>query len=105
MDRNKEQNLNLEGISDISEWLENFIKQLTERLEKMEETLVIDRIEGNTAVCEIRKNGKMKNIPIKELPEGVKEGNILKWEDGKYVIDNSNEIEKRIEEKMKNVWE
>lgn len=106
MERKEEkQNLNLGTGQILNDWLQEFINQLTERLEKMEEVLVIDRLEGKIAVCENQKDGKMKNIPISELPQGVKEGNILKWEKDKYVIDNNKEIEKRIEKKMKDVWE
>lgn len=95
-------NLGLEGA--IGDLLQNFISELAERLQKMEDVLVIDRIEGNLAVCENRKNGKMKNIPLEELPKGAKEGNVLKWNKNQYEIDNSNEIEERIANKMKNVW-
>ena len=88
----------------VNNWLQDFIKELAERLEKMEEILVVDRIEGNIAVCQNRQNGKMKNIPIQELPSNIKEGSILKWEKGSYQIDEKNEIEDRIKAKMKDVW-
>ena len=95
---------NLEIGKGAINWLQDFIKELSERLEKMEETLIVDRIEGNIAVCENRKTGKMKNISISDLPEDIKEGSILKWENGAYKIYTSNDIEKRIEEKMKDAW-
>lgn len=88
----------------VQNWLQDFLKQLSERLEKMEEVLVIDRIEGDIAVCENRKNGKMKNVSLSDLPKNIQEGNVLKWKDGKYEIDTSKEIENRIEQKMKDVW-
>ena len=99
-------NLSLESSLGLTfkDWIQDFLNDLAERLEKMEEILVIDRIEGNIAVCENRKNGKMQDIAISDLPKGVKEGDVLKWKDGKYEIDTSNEIESRIEQKMKNVW-
>ena len=96
--------LNFENEKGPINWLQDFIKELSERLEKMEETLVIDRIEGNIAVCENRKNKKMKDIPIADLPQDIKEGTILKWKNGKYKIDDSNEIERNIEQKMRDVW-
>ena len=46
----------------------------------------------------------MQNIHRAELPEDIQEGNILKWQNGKYEIDTSMEIENRIEQKMKDVW-
>ena len=87
-----------------SSFIENFIKELGEKLIKMQETLVIDRIEGDIAVCENRNTGKMQNILVENLPNGIKEGTILKYADGKYEIDKSNEIKDRIEKKMKDVW-
>lgn len=92
------------GNETESNFVENFIKELGEKLLKMQETLVVDRIEGNIAVCENRDTGKMQDILIENLPKGVKEGTILKYKNGKYEIDKSNEIEDRIEKKMKDVW-
>ena len=88
----------------IQNWIQDFLKILAERLDKMEEVLVVDRIEGDIAVCENRKNGKMQEMNLKDLPEDIEEGTILKWREGKYEIDNSKEIEQRIEQKMKDVW-
>ena len=87
-----------------SSFIENFIKELGEKLIKMQVTLVVDRIEGDVAVCENRNTGKMQNILVENLPNGIKEGTILKYTDGKYEIDKSNEIKDRIEKKMKDVW-
>lgn len=93
------------GLGAIAQnWIQSFLKQIAERLERMEEVLVVDRIEGNIAVCENRKTGKMQNIHRAELPKDIQEGNILKWQNGKYEIDTSKEIENRIEQKMKDVW-
>ena len=84
----------------------HFIEQITERLEKMNEKWVIDRMEGNIAICEERNTGKKKEIAKEQLPEGAKEGSVLKQENGKYVLDRKaqQEIEERIEEKMNNLW-
>ena len=72
----------------------------------MEETLVIDRIEGNIAVCENRYNQIIIEIDLSKLPEGSKEGTIIKYLDGKYRIDEKEQlnIEKRIEQKMNDLW-
>ena len=37
---------------------------------------IIDRIENNTAVCEIG-NGKTIDVILDALPEGVKEGDVI----------------------------
>lgn len=97
-------NLNRNIKNTVQNWIQEFLSQLAERLEKMEQVLVVDRIEGQIAVCENRKNGKMQEINTADLPKDIKEGTVLKWRDGKYEIDTSNQIEDRIEQKMKQVW-
>ena len=84
----------------------NFIEELVERLRKMEEEYVIDRFEGNIAVCEERKTGKKKEILKEELPEGIKEGTLIKEENGKYVTvkKEQEEVESRIKDKMNKLW-
>lgn len=83
-----------------------FINEIKERLEKMEEELVIDRFEGNVAVCEDRKTGKKIEILKENLEEGLKEGDIIKEKKGKYVQANElqEETEKRIKQKMNKLW-
>ncbi len=85
----------------------DFIKEIIERLKNMEEELVIDRYEGNIAICEDRKTGNIKEILKENIEEGLKEGSIIKFEKGKYVQakERQQEIEERIKEKMDNLWE
>lgn len=67
---------------------------------------IIDRIEGDFAVCENSLDGKMHDILLADLPEGVKEGDIIKSENGVFIIDYE-EKEKRendIRDKIKNAW-
>ncbi len=73
----------------------------------MDETLVVDRIEDEIAVCENRSNGVMINIQLSKLPDGVKEGSVIKYFDGKYRIDSDEQknIEERIKDKMDGLWE
>ena len=40
-------------------------------------TLIVDRIEANFAVCEIEE-GNFADIPLKALPNDVKEGDVIK---------------------------
>ena len=84
----------------------NFIKELTERLKIMERELVVDRFEGKYAVCEDRKTNEIINIETIQLPENVKEGLVIKYENGKYIIDEEKEkeISDRIEQKMNDIW-
>lgn len=92
-------------INEIS--VSDFIKELTERLTKMEQELIIDRFEGEFAVCEDRKTGEMINIEKEKLPNGAKEGSILKFDNDRYVLDEKKEeeIRNRIEEKARKLWE
>lgn len=86
--------------------LGEFINQIIERLDVMEKELVIDRFEEDIAICEDRKTGKKYEILKENLDENLKEGDIIKEEKGKYIKANDiqEEAEKRIEEKMNNLW-
>ena len=72
-----------------------------------EEKYTIDRFEGNYAVCENRETRKMTNIDISKLPNNIQEGDILVYKDNTYIIDEleRKEIEERINEKIKNIFE
>lgn len=59
------------------------------------ETLIIDRFEGNLAVCE-REDCSMVAIEKSRLPKGVRPGNILKIEnDGTIRLDAEEELRRR----------
>lgn len=60
-----------------------------EALKKVpEDTLfTLDRYEGNYAVCENRITGKMYDIPTFKVDPSVKEGEIIKLENGIYKLD------------------
>lgn len=47
---------------------------------------IIDRLEGGVAVCEL-KDKTMADIPLADLPEGVREGDCLTREDGVWMFD------------------
>lgn len=59
--------------------------------------MTVDRIENGIAV--IDEGGKRTDIPLSELPEGTREGSLLKRENGKLVLDT--ETEKALREKLK----
>lgn len=46
----------------------------------------IDRIEGKFAVIEA-DDKSVKNITLSELPVGIKEGDVLAFENGEYYVD------------------
>jgi len=88
--------------------IENFMKEIESRLKNMQEEkeYTIDRFEGDLAVCEDRETKEMINIKRKDLPEDSREGSILKLKNGKFELDLEEEekVEKRIKEKMDNLW-
>ena len=68
--------------------------------------VTVDRIEDNIVVLEDRITQEIINININELPNEIKTGDIIKKTNGKYFIDEeeTRTIEKRIEDKMNDLW-
>ena len=102
-------NIGVNNILDKKEkerFIQEFIKQIFQKINK-EIILVVDRFEGNIAVCEDRETGEMTNIEITKLPEGVLEGDVLNYKNGEYTIDveKRKEIEDRINNKVKNLFD
>lgn len=61
----------------------------------MDELLVIDRIEGDTAVCETPDRNR-RHIPLSLLPPGVREGDCLRTQpDGTLVVDEDETSRRR----------
>ena len=67
---------------------------------------IVDRFEGNFVVCE-NEQKEMIKIEASILPKNLKEGMVIVFKNGKYII--SKEKTKRrkelIKEKMKNLWD
>ena len=40
-------------------------------------TYAVDRIEGDVAVCECLETGVLLSVEVSELPQGVKEGDVV----------------------------
>lgn len=68
--------------------------------------LVIDRFEGNYAICE-KEDRKTINIRISELPSGVKEGSVLICNNGQFTIDTkeTDKLKAEIDNLMNDIWE
>lgn len=64
--------------------------------------IVIDRIENGIVVVEF-EDASTKEMKQEELPEGIQEGYVLQWKEGKWVLDmeayerRKAEIEKLLE--------
>ena len=55
--------------------------------------LAIDRIEGAVAVCE-GENGRQE-LPLESLPEGVREGDCLRWDGERWTVDQEETLRRR----------
>jgi hypothetical protein len=65
---------------------------------------VIDRFEGNIAVCEDNL-GNQVEVDTARLPEGAREGSTITiGSDGRISLADGSVREKRIAEKMKAAW-
>lgn len=64
---------------------------------------IIDRIEKNIVVCENQETKKIENFKIEQFPEGIKDGDIVVFKDGKFEKDeNETKTQKeKIDELMK----
>ncbi len=86
--------------------MEEFQRELTNKLEEMENKFTVDRFEGDMAVLENRDTGEIFNVNRNDLPQEVKEGTILKLNNNKYEIDLEEQkiVEDRIKDKMNKLW-
>ena len=67
--------------------------------------VIIDRFEGNYAVCE-KNDGSIFEIEVNKIPKNAKEGDVLNIEKDKIII-NSVETEERKKEILnatKDIW-
>ena len=55
---------------------------------------IVDRIEGNFAVCETEDMTTV-SICLDELPPETKEGSVIEYQNDEYVIDTEYERERR----------
>lgn len=101
IEENQTENLDIEN-SDITQEE----AELAKKLDAVQE-FSIDRFEENIAVLENRESGELINIEVEKLPEDVKEGDILKCINGKYILDKNrtNEETENIKEEMNSLWE
>ena len=85
------QSNNSQFILELQNHLSNSIKNLP---------LVLDRYEGNYAICENRNTGKILEIPKSYISKQAKDGDILKFRHGIYQI-NFKETRKQKEDMKK----
>jgi len=68
---------------------------------------IIDRFEGNIAVCEESTTRKMVNIHISRIKDCAKEGDFIIYQDGEYIIDYERTKKEReeISNQYSDLWE
>jgi len=68
--------------------------------------IIIDRFEGNYAVCE-KEDRKMININISKIPTNSKAGDVLELVGEQIIVDSkcTNDRKKYIEQITKDLWE
>lgn len=68
--------------------------------------LIIDRFEENYAVCE-DENKNMVNVNKENIPKDAKEGDMLVYVDGKYILNKEKALDRKkyIENLTKDLWE
>lgn len=92
-------NLNIENNNKIT--INNsFSKELKKSIEKTS-YFSIDRFEGEFAICENKETSEIININKSLLPANCKEGDIIKLENGVYIIDKT--ITNSEQEEIKNM--
>lgn len=66
---------------------------------------IVDRVEGDVAVLE-RDDLEIVDVPLSELPEGVRQHDCLEEDGGAWRIDRDRTAERkrRIEEKMRKLF-
>lgn len=79
--------------------------ELAQKLNAIQE-FSVDRLEEDIVVLENRENGNRINIEKSKLPDDIKEGDILKNINGKYILDREKTIDEtnRIKDKMNDLW-
>ena len=80
---------------------ETFSSELNNYIKKSNSTFSIDRFENNFAICENRETSEFINIPLAILPTDIEEGSIIKFENGKYILDL--EATKKEQQEIKNI--
>ncbi|OCA90164.1 DUF3006 domain-containing protein [Pradoshia sp. D12] len=68
--------------------------------------LIVNRIEGNLAVCE-KTDKSMVDVELSKLPVDVREGDILIEKDGNYKLDltQTERRKKRVQDLLEDLFE
>ena len=70
----------------------------TERIPYMK--CIIDRLEEGLAICETELRKRI-SVPVSHLPKGIKEGDVLREDEGRFSLDSEETDKRRREMKKK----
>lgn len=60
-------------------------------------TYAVDRIENGIVVCEALDSGERAEFPKEKTPPGLREGDVLRVEDGAFIIDEARTQQRKAE--------
>lgn len=60
-------------------------------------TYVVDRIEGGVVVCQAPDTGENAEFPKEKMPPGLREGDIVRLENGVFTIDGQRTQQRKAE--------
>jgi len=99
-------------VNDIKKYIDNVQEKVTEielniKSKDKNPKLIIDRFEGQIAVCENLNDASIVNVKKEKLPLNIKEGQVVNFDGNKYVIDfkTTSLLKKDIKEITKDLWE
>lgn len=93
-------------VNNFIKELQDYMKDLFSHTSNQKDLYTIDRFEGDNevfAVCENRITGKMVDIPLSQISPNAVEDDIIKYENGMYVVDE--EQNRIVGERMKKLSE
>lgn len=108
--------MELNFLENLKKEIEKDIKKTDNSIENTELDLAkklgvilefsIDRIEENIVILENRRTSESIKVEKSKLPSNIKEGDILKCINGKYMLDKDRTINEteRIKNKMDGLW-
>ena len=93
-----------DSISDFTKDLNNFLENNNLSF-KDGDCFTVDRFENDFVVLENRKTRKLVNIAINKLPSNLKEGDILSYKNGHFLLDNNktNKLQNDIQSRFNNL--
>lgn len=108
--------LNIDNLSNVINEIKKYLNNSQRKQVEIENKeilkgkkleFVIDRFEGEFALCESINDNKIINVKKEILPLNAKEGNVVKYDGNRYIIDfeKSKIMNKKIKKITDDLWE